>query len=251
MGHKKLALVMPVYNEESIIEQVLEKWYRELTRLNIDFTINVYNDGSSDCSSARIREMAGKYPGAILARDKVNSGHGPTILAGYREAVALGCDWIFQLDSDDEIGEESFHKLWHERQRYDFLAGVRTGRKQPLARKLMSVASRLCVRMFYGKTIRDVNIPYRLLRVAAFKPVLEEIPANTFAPNVIIAGMAARLKLRCFELPVPQRGRRTGESSIRKWKLLRAAATSLVQTLRFAWARRSTLLLLLVATVQS
>ena len=35
---------------------------------------------------------------------KTNSGHGPTILLGYRENS--DCAWVFQMDSDDEMGPE-------------------------------------------------------------------------------------------------------------------------------------------------
>ena len=80
--------------------------------------------------------------------------------------------------------------------------------------------------MFYGKTIQDVNIPYRLMRVSSLKSIWELIPADTFAPNVIISGMVAVWNLRYVELPVLQHERRTGEVSIRKWKLLRAAVLS-------------------------
>ena len=188
MNHEKLAVVIPVYNEEAIIELVLEKWHQELSHLKIDFAIYAYNDGSRDNSLAKIQKMAEKYPARIIAKDKANSGHGPTILQGYREAAANGFDWIFQIDSDDEMEPDSFHKLWKERRHYDFLAGFRAGRQQPFARKMISTVSRICVRAFYGKTIKDVNTPYRLLRVSAFKSVFDELPSNTFAPNVIISG---------------------------------------------------------------
>lgn len=248
MDNEKLAIIIPVYNEEAAIGPVLEKWYRQLSDLGMDFTIYVYNDGSRDRSAACIRETAEKHPGRIIVREKENSGHGPTILQGYREAAAAGFDWIFQVDSDDEMTPDAFPELWARREDHDFLCGFRTDRRQPAARKIISEVSRWCVRIFYGKTIRDVNVPYRLMRVSVLRPVFEQIPADTFAPNVIISGMAAVRKLRCFEMPVSQHERRTGEVSIRKWKLLRAAVLSFFQTFDFALGnRRGTLVFLLVA----
>jgi hypothetical protein len=89
--------------------------------------------------------------------------------------------------------------------------------------------------MFYGKSVWDVNTPYRLMRVSAFKGFFEEISLSTFAPNVILSGLAARHRLRCFETRVPQHDRTTGEVSIKKWKLLKAAAKSFWQTVAFAY----------------
>lgn len=248
MDNEKLAIIIPVYNEEAAIGGVLEKWYRQLSDLGMDFTIYVYNDGSLDRSAACIRETAEKYPERIIAREKENSGHGPTILQGYRDATAAGFDWIFQVDSDDEMTPDAFPELWARREDYDFLCGFRADRRQPLARKIVSKVSRWCVRVFYGKTIRDVNVPYRLMRVSVLRSVFEQIPADTFAPNVIIAGMVAVQKLRYLEMPVSQHERRTGEVSIKNWRLLRAAVLSFSQTFVFSLRnRRGILVFLLVA----
>ena len=231
---EKLAIVMPVYNEEEAIGAVLEKWVKALDALNIDYTINPYNDGSKDNSLSVIQQKAKEFPGKVIAHDKPNSGHGPTILLGYREAVANGYDWVFQIDSDDEMGPEGFAELWNKRNDFDFLVGIRDGRKQALPRKVISAVSRLCVKLFYGKSIWDVNTPYRLMRASVFYDIYSQIPEDTFAPNVIISGMAADQKLRCFESRVPQRDRQTGEVSIKKWKLLKAAMKSFMQTILFS-----------------
>ncbi len=231
----KLAIVMPVYNEEEAIGFVLDKWVKAMDALELNYTVNPYNDGSRDNSFQVIQAKAQEYPGKVVAHTKPNGGHGPTILLGYREAADAGYDWVFQIDSDDEMGPESFEDLWNRRNDYDFLVGIRDGRKQALPRKIISAVSRLTVKLFYGRGgIWDVNTPYRLMRVSAFSAIFKAIPSNTFAPNVIISGMAARRKMKCFEARVPQRDRQTGEVSIKKWKLLKAAAKSLFQTIRFA-----------------
>ncbi len=235
----KLAIVMPVYNEEEAIGHVLDKWVRAMDQLGIDYTINPYNDGSKDDSFKVIQKKAEEYPGKVIAHTKPNGGHGPTILLGYREAAAAGYDWIFQIDSDDEMGPEGFAGLWEKRNDYDFLVGIRDGRKQALPRKIISAVSRLTVKLFYGcGGIWDVNTPYRLMRASVFAGLYDAIPDDTFAPNVIISGLAARKKMRCYESRVPQKDRQTGEVSIKKWKLFKAAAKSLFQTIRFAFAAK-------------
>jgi glycosyltransferase involved in cell wall biosynthesis len=231
---ERLCVVMPVYNEEEAIGEVLEKWCAALDGLDVNYEIRPYNDGSKDGSLAVMRGAAARLGGRVSVRDKPNGGHGPTILQGYREAAADGFDWVFQIDSDDEMGPEKFRDLWERREGHDFLVGVRDGRKQAWPRKVVSAVSRWCVRVFYGKSVWDVNTPYRLMRVSAFRPLWKEIPSGTFAPNVIISGLAARHGLRCWETPVPHRCRTTGTVSIAKWKLAKAAAKSFSQTVSFA-----------------
>ena len=232
----RLCVILPVYNEEAVVGDVLRKWDAELGRLGIDSVIRPYNDGSKDASLRVMRDFAATHK-RVEVRDKTNSGHGPTILTGYREAVRDGFDWIFQIDSDDEMGPEKFGDIWDRRGDYDFLVGRREGRVQALSRRIVSFFSRLCVRMFYGQSVWDVNSPYRLMRVSAFKDFYEAIPITTFAPNVILSGLVARHHLRSFEIPVPQRDRTTGECSMRKWKLLKAAVRSFIPTISFAFYR--------------
>ena len=233
---ERLCVILPVYNEEAVVGDVLRKWDEELGRLGIDYVIRPYNDGSKDGSLQVMRKFAVAHR-RVDVRNKANSGHGPTILTGYREAAQDGFDWIFQIDSDDEMGPEKFDDLWCRRGDYDFLVGRREGRVQALSRRIVSLFSRLCVRMFYGKSVWDVNSPYRLMRVSAFREFYDAIPITTFAPNVILSGLAARHHLRSFEIRVPQRDRTTGECSMRKWKLLKAAVRSFIQTISFAFHR--------------
>lgn len=230
---EKLCVIMPVYNEQAIVGVVLSKWVRALDELDIDYVIRPCDDGSKDATLSVLQTQAARLS-RIDVRHHTNAGHGPTLVRGYREAADDGFDWIFQVDSDDEMGTESFPELWAKRGGYDFLVGRRAGRRSAWPRRIISFVSRLCVRFCYGKSVWDVNSPYRLMRVSAFADAFRRIPSSTFAPNVILSGIAARLKFRCLEIPVPQHERKTGEVSIRKFKLLRAAVRSFMQTVAFA-----------------
>ncbi len=231
---RDLIVVIPVYNEEKAVGSVLRDWCGTLDALHVDYLIAVYNDGSTDGSLRVVRAFAETADGRVMVADKPNEGHGPTILRGYGEAVDAGCDWIFQVDSDDELGSAQFKLLWEARDKFDLLAGRRIGRQQTGSRKLVSAVSRLAVRIFFGKTIWDVNVPYRLMRTEAFSGIIRAIPPDTFAPNVILSGMVARRRLRFQEVDVAQRPRRAGTSSLARLKLLASAFRSFRQTIAFA-----------------
>jgi dolichol-phosphate mannosyltransferase len=225
MKTETLAMVIPVYNERDAIGNVLTEWVRALEDLGIEYRIHAYNDGSKDDSLAILQGFSEMNQGRVFVHDKPNSGHGPTILQGYRDHVR-NHEWIFQIDSDDEMGPEGFHLLWNERSEYDFLIGIRDGREQPLPRRVVS-----------GKSVWDVNCPYRLMRTEKFRALYDRIPSDTFSPNVIISGFVGLAKLRFYECPIPHRDRRTGEVSIRKWRLLRAAMKSFGETIAFRYSK--------------
>jgi dolichol-phosphate mannosyltransferase len=230
MNNGQLAVVMPVYNEEGAIRGVINKWTQELFRLGIDFKIHAYNDGSKDDTLSILNQLASENRNVIV-HDKLNSGHGPTIIQGYRENS--DAEWIFQIDSDDEIGTESFEDLWKNRERFDFLIGKRIRSRQPLARKLISSMSRIIVKLLYGDKVYDVNSPYRLMKTKAFKKVFSSLSNDMFAPNVVIAGVVSLANIKCYEIPAQQRERVTGEVSIKKMKLLKVALQSFQQTIAY------------------
>lgn len=222
-------IVMPVYNEAACINEVLDDWIRELDLFSISYRLLVLNDGSRDNTA----EVLAKYDNNPKTKiiNKQNSGHGPTILQGYHMAVA-DAQWIFQVDSDNEIAARHFKSLWQKREQHDAAVGIRADRNQPLSRKIISFFSRLVVILFYGSGVTDVNCPFRLMRADLLKQILTRIPENTFAPNVVISGFLALMKAKVLNIPVPHSNRQTGEVSIKKWKLLKAALKSFMQVIQ-------------------
>lgn len=225
-----LKIIMPVYNEALNIEKVANDWITELRKLNIKFMIFAYNDGSKDNTQEILDDLEKKYP-ELRAIRKKNSGHGPTILAGYKDRIAA--DWMFQVDSDDEMSPQFFHLLWNEREDYDFLIGYRSDRHSPLPRKIISFISRATVNILYGSGVYDVNSPYRLMRTSFFDQYIYYIPENTFAPNVIISGLSSLFEARIKSFDIPHKERQLGEVSIKQWNLLKAAMKSFYQTIMY------------------
>lgn len=225
----RLCVVMPVYNERESVGPVLENWSSVLGSLGVDYVIRAYDDGSTDGTAAVLTAVADRLV-RVEVRSGRNRGHGPTILRGYREALDDGFDWIFQVDSDGETGPEGFAGLWARREEFDFLVGRRTGREQGLARRIVSAVARMTVRVLFGRCVRDVNSPYRLMRASAFSELVVKVSGGTFAPNVILSGLAAAGRLRCHEEEIAFRPRTSGVCSIRKMRLVKAAIRSFAET---------------------
>lgn len=226
---------MPVYNEEAALPGVLAAWTGELDRLGVDYRLSVYDDGSRDGTGRVLEEQERLHP-RVVAHRHPNRGHGPTILRGYREAEG---DWVFQVDSDGEMPPGGFESLWRRREDYDLLVGSRAGRKEPPVRFLITSVSRLTVRVLFGRGVRDVNAPYRLIRRDTLQRLLQELPGEPFAPNVILSGLAARAGIRIGEWPVPCEGRHGGRSSLTPVRILKGSVRSFLEALVAAKRRPS------------
>ena len=226
---------MPVYNEEEIVAEVAESWLGVLDGLEIDYELVAIVDGATDASEQILRTVAERHP-RLVVDAKPNSGHGPTVLRGYRRGVVTA-DWVFQTDSDDEMPASAFGGLWGLRDGADAVIGVRTSRNQSLGRHAITRAARYTARAAFGCRLADVNCPYRLMRSAVLAPLLAPIPDDIFAPNVVLSGMLARSGARLAEVPVPHRDRTTGVVSILGLRALRAAVRSFAQTVRLSRTR--------------
>jgi hypothetical protein len=86
--------------------------------------------------------------------------------------------------------------------------------------------------------VRDVNSPYRLIRRGRLQELLQRLPGEPFAPNVILSGLAVREGLRIGEFPVPCHGRREGRSSLTPLRILKGSVRSFGETVGAALRRR-------------
>lgn len=225
----ELALVMPVYNEEGCIAAVVRSWRDMLGASGIHFVMIVIDDGSRDRTAEILQDFAGDE--RIRVIHQRNAGHGPTILRGYARAVTMA-DWVFQCDSDNQMGPESFGGLWEMRHEADAVFGCRRHRRQNLQRSLISFCSRVAVGLLFARGVGDVNTPYRLMRASVLQSILELIPPGAFAPNVILCGALILVRARIRSVPVPCRPRQTGRASIVRWRLWKVAFLSFGQTVR-------------------
>jgi dolichol-phosphate mannosyltransferase len=86
--------------------------------------------------------------------------------------------------------------------------------------------------LLFGKGVKDVNVPYRLIKASLMKQIIEQIPADMFVPNIIISGALAKSHLPIYNHLIPCEGRKTGAPSLNNMmKLLKATLKSFWQTI--------------------
>ena len=131
-----LYIVMPAYNEEANIEDVINQWHPVCERINAEGNeakLVIANDGSKDNTFAIMQQLSAKYP-FLMPIDKPNSGHGATVLFLYRKAIADGANFVFQTDSDGQTLPEEFWQMWKNRHEHEFQIGTRGGREDGASR---------------------------------------------------------------------------------------------------------------------
>lgn len=183
---KELAVIIPVYNEESNIKKVIKDWLKILDRKIFD--IILINDGSKDKTKEIICLLKKKNLNLILI-NKRNSGHGETIYTGYKYALKKKYRYVFQVDSDDQFSHKDFNKFWKLRNKnYDLIIGNRYMRKDPWIRIFLSkyILRNLFI-IFFQRKILDANIPYRLMKSQFLDKFTKKCPPRCLAPNILMS----------------------------------------------------------------
>ena len=228
---KDVAVVIPVFNEEKLIGECINEWLNVLDSVNLNYEILIIDDGSSDATIS-IVERYGDNPN-IQVIIKQNEGHGPTILAGYKRAVGIA-EWVFQADSDNEINPNQFSALWSRRQGQDAVIAWRQGRNQTTVRRLVTFFARVTTKVLFRCHLRDVNIPFRLIRSETLAILLEKIPSDTFAPNIALSGALSLMNYQVEECPVVFNERIVGESSLSNLGAVRKGGRALLELIKIS-----------------
>ena len=142
-------VVLPVYNEDEVIEAVVKEWLEVLDGLSIAYRLHLCNDGSTDRTQEVLDHLS--HPSLEIHHAK-NRGHGPTILRAYRSAAERSA-WVFQCDSDREIPASAFPEFWRARHGYDFIIGNRIHREDRMVRAVITRVLRLLTAMLFGRGV--------------------------------------------------------------------------------------------------
>lgn len=187
----KLYIVIPAYNEQDTIKQVIREWYPIVENAGRESRLVIVNDGSKDNTFQIMQECAKNRP-QFIPLTKENSGHGATVLWAYKYALEEGTDYIFQTDSDGQTLPEEFLPFWRERENYDMVIGHRRHRQDGISRYIVTKTLKYVIKVCFGVTVTDANTPFRLMKAETLKKNIDLIPENFNLSNVIISVIYAK-----------------------------------------------------------
>jgi len=105
LNDKKIAVVVPAYNEERLIEKTLS------TMPSFVDTIIVVNDGSSDNTGSLIDRAIQGDPRITHIQNRSNMGLGKSIIEGYKKAQELNGDVIAVMAGDAQMDPDDLEKV--------------------------------------------------------------------------------------------------------------------------------------------
>ncbi len=214
---KILSVVMPVYNEESTLHEIIE----EVLSRSETAELIVVDDCSRDKSVEIVSKYVEKHPGKVrLFRQEKNMGKGAAIRRGFDEAKA---PVVIVQDADKEYSPQDYPELLNPivSGKADVVYGSRfmggPGRvlyfRHQLGNKFLTFISNLLTDL----NLTDVETCYKLFRREVIQSLI--LTTNRFGIEIeLTAKLAKERKIRIYEVPISYHGRTYEEGKKVTWK---------------------------------
>jgi dolichol-phosphate mannosyltransferase len=213
-GPTKRVVVVPTYNERANIERLLER----ILSLGPDYEALVVDDSSPDGTGEIVDAMAEREPRVHVMHRAEKLGIGTAYVAGFKQALRLGADLIYQMDSDFSHDPDDLRRLGSLATPDSVIIGSRyvlggSTPDWPLGRVIMSRVANRATQILVGIPVRDATGGFKCWsrHVLSSLP-LDSVHSSGFAFQVEMNNLAWRLGFPLIEVPITFEDRKAGRS---------------------------------------
>lgn len=211
-----LAVVMPVYNEQATVAEVI----RTVLAQRPVQELVVVNDASTDGTREVLERLADGEPRLRLVHHPVNQGKGAALRTGFAHVTA---PIVIIQDADLEYDPAEYHHLLAPilADKADVVFGSRflgSGAHRVLyfwhavANKILTLLSNMTTNL----NLTDMETCYKVFRREVLARITVEENRFGFEPE--ITAKVARLGVRVYEVPISYYGRTYAEGKKIGWK---------------------------------
>ncbi len=215
----KLSIIIPVFNEEKTISQILNRVVK-VQIPGVEKQIIVVDDGSTDATESIIQNSDLRIQNFRFIKHKINQGKGAAVKTGIKNATG---DYIIIQDADLEYNPKFIKSLVGEVESgsAQVVYGTRLNRMPHLgkeeSRKLFIVhyfGNRflsLITSVLYGQWITDIETCYKLFPKKALKNIKINARGFEFEPEITAKLLKQRYKIKEVPIATKPRGYKEGK----------------------------------------
>jgi glycosyltransferase involved in cell wall biosynthesis/ubiquinone/menaquinone biosynthesis C-methylase UbiE len=216
----KLSILIPVYNERTVVEQALARVLAAPLPENMQRELVIVDDCSTDGTWNILQRLAEQHPEIRLFRHGQNQGKGAAVRTAVSHATG---DFCLVQDADLEYDPFEYPKLLRPLLdgRADAVFGSRylsseQTRVLPFWHSMINKTLTLISNMFCNLNCTDMETCYKVFRTDLLKSI--PIRSNRFGIEPELTMKAAKRKLRVYEVPISYHGRTYEEGKKIGWK---------------------------------
>lgn len=216
---KKLSIVIPAYNEENTIEELVRTVLS--VKLELEKELLIVNDKSTDSTLEIIEKLSAENSCIKVFNNEINRGKGYSIRKGFKEATG---ELIMIQDADLEYNPFEYPKLIKPiiENKADVVYGSRFLSSE--ARRVLyfwhSLGNRfltLCSNMITDINLTDMETCYKVFRSEFIKSI--DLKENRFGIEPEMTFKLSKIKdIRFYEIGISYQGRTYAEGKKINWK---------------------------------
>ena len=210
----KLSVIIPVYNEASTVEQIVDK----VMSSTIEKELIIVDDGSTDGTAEILKNRIEGRQGVRIFRHERNRGKGAAVRTAQQHVTG---DFAIIQDADLEYDPSDYQKLLEPIMagKADVVYGSRflgTHRAflywHMLGNKLLTFITNL----LYNTILTDMETCYKVFRSDVFKKITIRSDRFEFEPEV--TAKVFKMGCKVFEVPITYAGRDYREGKKITWR---------------------------------
>jgi dolichol-phosphate mannosyltransferase len=210
-------ICLPTYNERENLESML----RALGGLGLEgLEVLVIDDSSPDGTGDIADRLAAELDWVHVLHRERKEGLGPAYLAGFRRALELGADLVFEMDCDFSHDPAAVPRLAEAAERADLVLGSRYvegggTRNWGLVRRFISRGGSLYAQVLLQLGIRDLTGGFKCYRRRVLETIdLDAIDSRGYAFQIETTYRAIRAGFSVVEVPITFADREVGGSKM-------------------------------------
>ena len=218
----KLSILMPVYNERTVVERCIAQVLTAPLPEDIERELIIVDDRSTDGSWLVLERLAAEHPEIRLFRHEVNAGKGAAVRTAIQQATG---DFSLIQDADLEYDPSEYPILIRPLLdgRADavfgsrYLAGGQTRVLlfwHSMMNKLLTTVSN----MFCNLKLTDMETCYKVFHTDLLKSIPIRSNRFGFEPEITAKIAKLRPRIRIFEVGISYYGRSYEEGKKITWK---------------------------------
>ena len=208
---KHLSIIIPTYNEQDNIKELIKRIHSNMTKNKIKYEIIIVDDFSEDRTLDIIRQLNGRYP-LKVALKKGAKGKAQSLLEGFSKARYSS---VAMIDADLQYPPELLYDMLVKMEKVDIMVANRVVQNIKWYRKLLS---RIYAKVF-GKIL--LGLPYDIQSgMKVFKKkILKKVDLNPtpWGFDYEFLYKAKNQGYQISQIPIQFDARKNGKSNVTLW----------------------------------
>ncbi len=218
---KSISIIIPAYNEESVLDKTVESYYKFFNDKKIDFEIIIIPNNCRD-KTPEIAERLSKRHKEIRSKnipDKV--GKGGAVLEGFRLAKNV---LLCYVDADNSTKPEMIWKMLNEMDDYDCIMGSRWLKdskiltKQPFSRRIASRGFNLLIKTLLNLKFTDTQNGGKIFKREVIDKIISKVDDSSWAFDIGLLYLIKKENGKIKEIPIEWQD--SGKSNLKMHKAI-------------------------------